>query len=253
MERTINLSSEQYENFLSCLYNLRDVCNDVDIRNGMIRQRTNDKTTIFEMDLDPLILDSTIGILDLRNKIDIFKVFSGQEVEISIFDNTETELGYFIVSDQYSSIKIKSPTLEYMDNKFIDQDQMEHIYALDEETLLLECEIQKIISDRIKVITTGLHANSLQAIFSGETAALSVTTQSKDQHAKFVQDIIMNIPLENSFANMTLITFKIDHDADLQLKMYRDAERNITTNSFKTSLGDIDIRMYSNSSVLDLE
>lgn len=250
MERSVNLDAEQYETFLKCLGNLRDICNDVDIRGGIIRQRTTDKSTAFEIDLSSLIEDIDLGMTDLKNKLDMLKIFTGQEVEISINERTEQDLGFFIFSDQYSSLKIKSPTLDYMDNKFMDADQMVHIYSLSDEDLLIESSISKMISDRVKVITQGLNATSIQVIFNGETASLCANTQAGDQSAKFLQDIATNMSLENSFANLSLVPFGIEHDTEINFKMFINEERNISMNTFKTSLGDIDINMYSRSSIV---
>ena len=41
MSMIINLNAEGYVNFMRCLTNFKDVCNDVDIKNGFIRQRSN--------------------------------------------------------------------------------------------------------------------------------------------------------------------------------------------------------------------
>lgn len=253
MERSINLDVEQYETFLKCLGNLKDICNDVDIQGGIIRQRTTDKSTAFEIDLSSLIEDVNLGLSDIKNKLDMLKVFNGQEVQILIDEGTEENPGFFIFSDQYSSLKIKSPTRDYLDNKFMNTDQMGHIYSLSDEDLLIECDISKMISDRVKIISQGLNATAIQIIFSGETASMSASTQARDQHAKFLQDIITNVSFENSFANLSLIPFSIEHDTEIIFKMYINDERNISINTFKTTLGDININMYSRSSIISEE
>ena len=84
MSQTIVLETEEYNDFLRCLINLREICNDVDIRGGYIRQRSNDLTSIFEMDLTSLIGDSQIPITNLKKKLDLLKTFSGQSVTIEI-------------------------------------------------------------------------------------------------------------------------------------------------------------------------
>jgi len=255
METSVNLDSDQFESFLKCLSNLKDSCTDLDLRNGVIRQRSTDKSIAFEMDLTSLV-DSGINIslIDIRTKLDMLKVFSGQEVEIKLdHGETESSPGILTFSDQYSSLKINCPNSEFLDNKFINEEQFTHVYELSDEDLVMECEVSKMISDRIKIITQALHIPSIQIIFNGDTASIMASAQSKDQHAKFLQDIITNISLENSFANLSLIPFTIEHDSEMSLKMFANDERNITMNSFKTSLGDIDINMYSRASIVSLE
>ena len=43
MDTTIVLTSDLYEEFFQCIANLRDICTDVVIKDGFIRQRTDDK------------------------------------------------------------------------------------------------------------------------------------------------------------------------------------------------------------------
>ncbi len=250
MERIVNLDVDQYDNFLKCLGNLRDICNDADIQNGIIRQRTTDKSTAFEMNLSSIIEDIDLGLTDLKNKLDMLKVFSGQEVEIKIIERTEQDPGYLIFSDQYTSLKIKSPVLEYLDNKFIPTEELSHIYSLSDDNLLVECDISKMIGDRIKVITQGLNASAIQVLFNGEISSIKAAAQAGDQHADFLHNIPTNMSLENSFANLSLIPFSIEHDSEINFKMYLNDERNISINIFKTRLGDIDINMYSRSSII---
>ena len=252
MNRTIILDSEQFDLFLRCLSNLKEVCNDIDIKKGCVRQRTNDKTTIFEMDLTPIINDIDISLIELKNKIDILKVFVNQEVsiEINISDENPDE-GEYIISDSYSSIRITKPTSSFIDNSYIPQEDVSKIYSLQDDEVLMESEITKMISDRIKTITAAFGSTSIQVFFNGDTCDISASNQSRQHTAMFLKDIILNETMEDSFANLTLITFKIDHDDNINFKMYYDEERNITTNTFKTGLGEIEMNMYSNSSVVE--
>ena len=110
MENQVNLDATKYDEFLRVLLILKDICNDVDIREGFIRQRTNDSATVFEIDLTSIISNMNLPISELKNKLDIFKCFSGEEVSISTTDDC------FIIADQYSMLKIKNPILEFMDN-----------------------------------------------------------------------------------------------------------------------------------------
>jgi len=250
MERTINLNADQYEDFLRCLSNLKDICNDVDIRNGMIRQRTTDNSTVFEMDLSPIINDISLAVVDLKNKLDMLKIFSGHEVEISVVEETEDQPGNFTFRDQYSALTIKSPSLDYIDNKFMSEDEMGSVYELTDEDLLLETELTKLITDRTRIISGALNAVAVQIIFNNEMSNLCISTLSKDQHANLIGDVILNTPLDNSFSNISLVPFVIDHDSNIEFKMYVNEDSTVSINKFTTSLGDVDINMYSRSSII---
>jgi hypothetical protein len=246
------MDSEQFDVFIKCLSNLKEVCNDVDIKGGFIRQRTNCRTTIFEMDLTPIIDDINISLIELKNKIDILKVFSNQDVSIEINESDENpDEGEYIISDNYSSIRITKPSPSFIDNSFITEEEINNIYTFQENELLMETDITKMISDRIKNITTAFGSPSIQIFFNGGTCDMSASNQSRQQVATFLKDIIINEDMNESFANLTLITFRIDHDENINFKMFYDDDRKITTNMFKTGLGEIQINMYSNSSVIE--
>ena len=101
-EHSVSLSNEEFENFVRSLSVLKDVCNDVDINDGIIRQRTNDHTTIFQLDLSSLLPVVTMCLSNLKQKLDLLKMFSDEEVEIEISDKIK-------IKDQYSSIEFEKP------------------------------------------------------------------------------------------------------------------------------------------------
>jgi len=247
MEKSITMVEKSYEEFLKCLTNLRDICNDIDVREGMIRQRSNDLISVFELDLKILLEDSTFAISDLKTKLEILKTFSGQdEIVIDIV----SEGNYINFSDQYSSVKFQLPTLEFLDNKFMTTEERDKIFVLNEEDMILECDLENIITDRIRVITAAFNTKAIQVSFDGEEASISAITQGKDQSAKFLSGITTNIVLENSSSNITTVPFIIEHDSDIEFKMFKDANQALSLNKFSTNIGDVDINIYTRSSIV---
>lgn len=253
MEATVNLDSENLNDFLRCLTNLREVCNDVDIRSGVVRQRSNDLTSVFEMDLTPLLTaDATFAITDLKKKLDLLKTFQNQDINLEIVDNGAGD-SYFKFSDQYSSIKFIAPTLEFMDNKWMSDEELQNIFSMNEDDLIMQTEISSIITDRIKLVTDNFNTEAIQVIFTGEEASIVASTQSRDQFAKFIEGIPTNVILENSSSNLTTVPFSIDHDTDVVFKMFKDPNQAVSLNKISTTLGDIDISVYARSSIMSDE
>ena len=240
-----SLSSEKFDDLLRCLSLLKETCNDVDIREGVVRQRTNDNTTVFEIDLSPILDNLTIPMTALKQKLDLFKCFQGNDIEIT------TKEDNFTISDQYSTIKIMYPTLEFMDNKFMSKEEINSIYTLDENDLILEVDISKTISDRMRSITQGFNVTTVQVLFEEEKAAISAKTQSKDQYAKFLGDITTERVL-NSSSNLVVIPFVVDHDNNIQLKMFNYKD-NGCINEFRTSISNVDVTIYGRSALVSTE
>ena len=225
---------------------MRDICNDADLVDGIIRQRSNDKSCIFEIDMTNLLNKGNMTVIQLKQKLDLFKIFTGQDVEINI-----TEADYTF-SDQYSSISFLLPNMNYIDNKYMGEEELENIFSLNEEDLILETTISTEISERIKTIATSFNTTTLEIEFSGDTAEVVCATQAADQKAKVVRDIVTNRNIEETSTNLVIIPFISDHDGDMTLSMY-NIKDDIIVNKFSSSVGGINYTIYSRSMMIKEE
>jgi len=245
MEATIELGSEQYSEFVRSLANLKEICNDADIKGSIIRQRTNDKTSIFEMNLKPIFQDQEIDMVftNLKQKFELLKMFQGQDVTIDISDQ------YFKFTDKHGMIRFINPPSSYVDNTFMTVNEINTIFSVDENQLIFSRDLDAITTERIKVVTSIFNILSIQVEFNEDKAAIKAAAQSKDQWATFIKDIETNMVFEKSEANLSIIPFTIDHDSDILFKMYKDPTRNIALNLFTTNLGSVDILIFSRASI----
>ena len=247
MATTLKLSAEEYNDFLRCLTNLKEVCNDVEIRDGFIRQRSNDKTSVFEIDMTPVLPGITMAIPDIKRKLDLLKTFAGQEITLDIVDGNP---GHFIFSDAFSSYKLISPSLQYIDNKYMELEELEKIFIMDDDYLILEYDLSGMITERIRIMTQGFNTDAIQVSFEGEEASIKAATQAKDQFAKFVSGVTTNMILENCSALLSTIPFGVDHDSDVSFQMYKDPNQDISLNKFETNLGDINMKILTRSAIV---
>lgn len=248
MEQTISLDSEKFEELLRCLSVLREYCNDADIREGIVRQRANDNTSVFEINLGSLLGDLSIPISNLKQKLDLLKMFSEQEVEVLV-NIPENENGWYSFSDQYSMLKFEMPDLDYMDNIFITEEEMQNIFDLSDDDLILTADISGFMSDRMRIVSAGFSVNTIQVNINGEEATLSTRTQSGDQYAKFLEGLVTDKVLECS-SHMVITPFIIDHDGDIVFKMF-NVQPNVSANKFSTTISDIDINIFTRSSLVE--
>lgn len=252
MVTTIEMNVEQYSEFLRCLINLREICNDIDIREGIIRQRSNDLTAIFELNMTPLLNNVNLPISNLKKKLDLLKTFAGQNVEIEIFEGETESESYFRLSDEQSSIRFLFPSLDFLDNKYLNEEELGNIFNLEEDDLFLHTDLSSVITERINIITANFNTQAIKVEFEGDTAAITAATQSKDQLAKFKEDIATNINFDKRyFSNLSIIPFSIEHDEDLVFKMYKDPNQNISLNNIKTQLGSVEISIFSRSTLIE--
>jgi hypothetical protein len=247
MSTTLDLGVEKFNDFLRCLTNLKEVCNDIDVRGGFLRQRSNDKTSVFEIDMTPVFPDIDMAISDIKRKLDLLKTFAGQEVTLEIVDGSP---GHFIFSDSFSSLKFIAPSLQYIDNKYMSEEELEKIFVMNDDDLILEHDLTSMITERIRIITQSFNTDAIQIMFEGEEASIRAATQAKDQFAKFVTGIPTNMLLENCSALLSTIPFGIDHDTDVEFKMFKDPNQDIALNKFETHLGDIVMKILTRSAIV---
>jgi len=245
MEATIQLEEGMYGEFIRGLANIKEICNDADIKNSIIRQRTNDKTSIFEMDLRPIFGDHEIDVslVNLKQKFELLKIFQGQSVTFNITDEN------FIFSDSVTMLKFLSPPAAYVDNQFIPDSDIDSIFSVTEDDLIFENSLKTLITDRIKVVSTTFNVLAIQVALENDKASIKAAAQSKDQWATFIKDIESNMIFENSASNLSIIPFTIDHDTDIKFKMYKDPGRDVALNLFTTTLGNIPIKIFSRSGI----
>jgi len=245
MEETVVMNDEQTESFLRCLSILRDICVDADIKNGLIRQRSADKTSIFEIDLTPLTTEVNLPLSNLKQKLDLFKIFSDTSVQLDVSEE------HFSFKDDHSVLSFKTPIAEYFPSEFINENELNNIFTLSEENLLIEKELSKVTTDRIKIVTQVFNTPTVQVRFNGNVAAIIANVQSKDQEAQFCDNIeTNNIDVGNQTTNIVAIPFLIDHDTDIYFKMYSSDQPGVVFSKFSTQLGDVDINVYTRSAMI---
>lgn len=236
------LSSDEYSEFFRIISIFADLCNDVDIRNGIIRQRINDNISVFEIDLTPMVGTLSIPICNLKQKLDLFKCFVGQEVTIN------NDGASYRFSDRFSSLKFLLPHLELLDNKYMTEEDLNQSISMLPEHLLLKTSISKVISDRIKVVSKGFNTNSLLIALDDGKASISSTTLAKEQSAKFINNIVTEQVITCK-TNVSVTPFIVDHDNEIVLQVFEN-DNNKALNEFKTTISDININIYCRSHLL---
>jgi hypothetical protein len=254
MDTTIVLTSDLYEEFFQCIANLRDICTDVVIKDSIIRQRTDDKNSIFEMDLNDLFGEAvTIPISYFKQKFDLFKVFLGQEITIKIHQDEDDPEGssWYEIADSLSRIKFDFPALGYMQNEFVDEEELSAIFTCSEEDLILETQIEKTITDRIKTITTNFQSHFVKMDFNEETLSIGAIDPAKTNRVYFLENLAVEMTFdEPHYANMTRIPFMINHDTAYTFQLYKQPEEMLTQNKITTSIGAVPISIYCKSQLI---
>lgn len=241
--KILNFNEEKYSNFIKTLSIYKDICNDLDIRNGIIRQRLNEQYYTIEMDLRSMLEENTIPVSNIKQTIDLLKIFSKSEItSLNIEENKN-----FTISDNLSNLTFQMPILSLLDNKHLSEEDLSSIFPINPEGLIVKCKISKIICDRIKVICHGFSINSLIVNFNGDNSSIGAETQSMDKKSIIINNITMNKIIEDlSYIRFVHTPFLLDHDEDIDLEIY-DSGNNIFISKFNMKLNEINFSLYTSS------
>jgi len=238
------LTSDEFDIFIRGLSILRDNCNDVDIKDGFIRERTDRQTSIFMINLNSIVPDINVSFGDIKEVLDALKTFAGRDVTISVND-----IGCSF-SDEYSRMEFHKPFDDFIDNKFITDEEFDKIIQISEEDLVLDTELFSLLTDRIDLVGKIYQVESIQIKLEGENASLHMVTSAGDRNTKIIGDIITNKVLETNYiSNIITAPFIIDHDNDINFKIYKMPEKDSILNTFITHIGDLDIKIISTAGI----
>ena len=70
----MSLTPSEFSNILRMLNMLKDYNNDMMIHDGIIRQRSNDNSTIFELDCTEILNNINTPITNIKQKVNLLKV-----------------------------------------------------------------------------------------------------------------------------------------------------------------------------------
>lgn len=229
---SITLDANQYESFFSVISMIKDECTDIDIREGIIRQRNDTEHVIYELDLTDLIEQLNIPFSSIKPKIDLLKMFvGGDEIVLDSDDETHS------VKDEFSKISFTATNLQFMDNKFIEASALTQIFNFDNLEPVFTYTFSKKVCERMRVIANNFSINSFTVEFHGETAMIKASPESRDQSAIIVDNIPLDFEISDKSCNITIMLTNFEHDGDLDLSMYADGNNVLASKSSSTVKG----------------
>ncbi|OQB41130.1 MAG: hypothetical protein BWY04_01016 [candidate division CPR1 bacterium ADurb.Bin160] len=249
------LTKNQFLVFLRVLNIFKDICKDVDMRGGVIRQRTNSRHCTIEVDLSEMIKQD-LPFVKIKEKLELFNCFVGQgenniEIQRNLDENMLSE-NFYVISDGLSKFIFKTISLNFIENVFMSEEEKNNIFILDDNNLILDFEIPKNICDRIKTTCKVFDVNSVTIIFEEENAKIITKTENTEQTAIFIKNIPTLRPC-NFNASLSSLPFILDHDDLIRLKIYKTTQESgneISLHKFETKISDINISTYSMSYIL---
>lgn len=253
----LTLERPAFSKFTSSLSVIQDVCIDCDIKNGLIRSKSNDRKNVIVIDLTSVIGRKNLSMSQLKMKLSLLKTFDLDMGNVQGADNTiiiEATENDFLFSDCFSKLMMRKPIESYLENRYIEDNDFESI-ILDnckEDNLLFTQSIDNYLRNRICQICNTFRCDSVCFEFHGNYCKLSTETKSKDNISKLVQQITLYNNVDQKKCSLNNIPFVLNVQSGLNISCYKVGE---TACMFKSSLVyfGIPITIYSKAKLQDFE
>ena len=245
------LKRDEFSKFLNCIKLIQDVCTDCDLQKGVIRQRTNDRHAIVEMDLSSVLNDSTICFTLLKQKIALLKSLElddsarvgDDEKDITVELNEKT----YKFIDIFSTLTFRIPIRKFLDNTFVSADEVSNMFELKEEDLVLSYNVSSYMCRRIKSITEGFNTDVLVWKMNGFDSCLQTESSNKDNSAQLIKNIALNSEMTPMESKMISLPLCLDINSDIEINGYKIKDGQVLLCRFRMKYFDIPITIYAQS------
>lgn len=238
----VTIDKKQWKSFCKALEGLARQCNDVDINDGIIRQRSNDYSAVFEVDLRAIVGGSTFTLTYFEKKLKMLKTLTNR---VTI----EPEPEKVVFADGVSSYSIQALNRSYLDNKFMTLQEMDSVFpgVFQETSLLIRNKIEKMIRKRTRVALSKLNANTYKVVFNTHSASLRVEEGIGSNKPNLSVNVIRDIPLfqpTTGYTRLSPLPFQsFDCDGDMGWEVYRVGKNILSKNHGR--IGGIIVTTYT--------
>ena len=220
------MKREEFSKFLNSIKMIQDVCTDCDIQKGVIRQRTNDRHSIVQIDLKSLLEeDTSICFSLLKQKIALLKSFelddsaevddAEKDITLELLDKT------YKFTDVFSSLTFRVPIRKFLDNSYVTVEELDKMFDLKEEDMVLSHTITSYMCKRIKAITEGFNSDVVIWNMNGLDASLNTATSNNDNSSQLVRNLSLNVEMPKSSARMVVFPLTLELNSDVEVNGYK--------------------------------
>ena len=238
----VTLNEKHWKSLCKTLQGISKQCNDAVINDGVIRQRSNDASAIFEVDMTSMLGSSTFTLSNIKEELKRLKDLTGQ---VTI----EADQNKVVFSDGVSSYNMPAPDKNYLDNKYMSKEDLDSLLrSVSQRTSpLIKHTIEKKNLKRIRNAASTFHANSYKVVFEDNSASITVEGYGGSKDLKPSMDITKNIPLSEPTTGYMRLPISpygsFDYNGDVGWEIYRGDKAFLSKNY--GDIGDLTATTYT--------
>jgi len=168
---SIELPNEDFSKFVSIMGLVSKMCTDLTIKDGIICQSSDRRSSILNIDINTIVGESTVLISGVASKVDLLEPFRKQGVDMQL----DIANNFYSFKDDLSKLEFTKPIEEYLNNKYIAADELKTKLMIDGDGGIFEYQISKFLLERLTALQRGLSASTIRFEFSGNKVDVIVS------------------------------------------------------------------------------
>lgn len=243
----VTLNKKQWQSFCKILQGLARQCYDADIIDGVIRQRANDTSAIFEVNMTSMLDSLTFPICPIKDNLGLLKDLVGP-VTIERGQNK------VVFSDDLSCYNMPPANKNHLDNKFMSEQELDPILQSHAQrtTPLIIHTIEKTNLKRIHMALATFHAKSYKVVFESRTAFLCLEQgDTTSKGSRLSMELIRNLPLSKPITGHMYLPASpynsFDYDGNIVWEIYKT--ENWILSKHYWSIGDVTALIYTRGKI----
>ena len=225
-EYTLTFSRPDFSKMLGTLAIIQDICNDVEIREGIIRTKTNNNKTILDIDLTSIFQDKNLLISLLKSRLNLLKTF---ELDMNIQAEGDTnsiilqsDLHTYEFSDCFSKMAFRRPVPKFLDNPYIEDSEFNNLISgCTDDSMIFTYTVTPYLKQRLAAICNGFRVDSVKFDFHGDHANLGIETKSKEETSKNTTQIPLLQNIDGKMFTMINMPLVLNIVSDVKISCYK--------------------------------
>lgn len=248
MNYTLTLDREKFTKLINIIKLFENDCTDCDIQNGKIRQRTNDRQLVINVDASSILTNYDFSLSDIKNKSQLLKAYELDD-NIQLENKNiiiESNDSNYEITDPLSKLVLRKPSGTHIDNKYIADDEFAKMVECKEESLLFSTVISNYLKRRFSNISTLFNNDLIRCDVLDLTAKIFIVSGDKQNNCDVQQTIQLNKSMKHGNFAMLTVPFVLDIASDIKISCYLIGETSILCKYEQTYFG-VPITLYQRS------
>lgn len=251
MNYNLVLEREKFTKLINLMKLFENHCTDCDIQFGKIRQKTNDRQLIIDIDVSSILAENDFSLSSAKNKLSQLKAFELDD-NVQMTNKSiviESNDSNYEISDLLSRLILRKPSSAHIDNSFITDEDFGQLVVCKEESLLFKFVISNYLKKRTSSIAMLFDNDMVKCELDELIAKIYVVSGDKQNKFTLQQEIQTNKKMPHSSFTLLTIPFNLDVASDITISCYTINDSTVLCKYEQTYFG-VPIILYQRSKLI---